>query len=156
MCFHQCAALKTVYYTLQGLGSLRCKYSARNVSTPERKYQNLPSNIKNIIMNEVFSLWLYSPLDSGRFFIFLILYIISKTPWTGDQPVTRPLLTHRINAHRHPCLEWDSNSRSKYLSGRRHFRPVSSVQKDSNRRYFKTNPWIEYTDQRGFKYVSLD
>jgi hypothetical protein len=26
-----------------------------------------------------------------RFFSFLILYIVGKTPWVGDQPVARPL-----------------------------------------------------------------
>jgi hypothetical protein len=26
---------------------------------------------------------------------------------------------HRINAHRHPCLEWDSNPRTQYSSERR-------------------------------------
>jgi hypothetical protein len=30
---------------------------------------------------------------------------------------------HRINVHRHPCLEWDSNSRSQCSSGRRQFIP---------------------------------
>jgi hypothetical protein len=31
-------------------------------------------------------LWLYSTLlDLGRFFTFLILYAIGRTPWTGDQ-----------------------------------------------------------------------
>jgi hypothetical protein len=41
-------------------------------------------------------LWLCSPLlDLGRFFSFLILYRIGRTPWTGDQPVARPLPTHR-------------------------------------------------------------
>jgi hypothetical protein len=30
---------------------------------------------------------------------------------------------HRINADRHPCLEWDSNLRSQRSSGRRHFMP---------------------------------
>jgi hypothetical protein len=40
----------------------------------------------------------------------------------GDQPVARPLPAHRtahkqrINTHRHPCLEWDSNPLSQ-LSG---------------------------------------
>jgi hypothetical protein len=34
-------------------------------------------------------------LDLGRFFSFLILYTIGRIPWTGDQPVARPLLTHR-------------------------------------------------------------
>jgi hypothetical protein len=41
-------------------------------------------------------LWLYIPLLSlGRFFSFLILYTVATTPWTGDQPVARPLPTHR-------------------------------------------------------------
>jgi hypothetical protein len=30
---------------------------------------------------------------------------------------------HRINARRHPFLEWDSNPRSQCFSGRRHFMP---------------------------------
>jgi hypothetical protein len=41
-------------------------------------------------------LWLYSPLLCfGRIFIFLILYAVGRTPLTGDQPVARPLPTHR-------------------------------------------------------------
>jgi hypothetical protein len=43
---------------------------------------------------------MYSPLlGLGRFFSFLILYTVCRTPWTGDQPVARPLPTRRINAH---------------------------------------------------------
>jgi hypothetical protein len=60
--------------------------------------------------------WLYSPLlDLGRFFSFLIFYRVARTPWTGDQPVARPLRAHtrqhkhRINAHRQPYLKWGSN-----------------------------------------------
>jgi hypothetical protein len=34
-------------------------------------------------------------LDFGRFFSFLILYTVGRTPWRGDQPVARPLRTHR-------------------------------------------------------------
>jgi hypothetical protein len=30
---------------------------------------------------------------------------------------------HRINTHRHPCLEWDSNPQSQCSSGRRRFLP---------------------------------
>jgi hypothetical protein len=41
------------------------------------------------------SLWFYSPLELGRFFSFLILYTVGKTPWTSDQPAARPLPTHR-------------------------------------------------------------
>jgi hypothetical protein len=41
-------------------------------------------------------LWLYSPLlELGRFFSFLILYTDGRTPRTGDQPVSKPLPTHR-------------------------------------------------------------
>jgi hypothetical protein len=44
-------------------------------------------------------------------FSLLILYTVDRTPWTGDQPVARPLpthrTTHRINAHKHPCFQWD-------------------------------------------------
>jgi hypothetical protein len=41
-------------------------------------------------------LWLYSPLlGTGRFFNFLMVYIVGRTPWTGDQPVARPVCTHR-------------------------------------------------------------
>jgi hypothetical protein len=33
---------------------------------------------------------------------------------------------HRINAHRHSCLKWNSNSRSQRLSGRRQFMPQTA------------------------------
>jgi hypothetical protein len=54
---------------------------------------------------------------------FLILYTVDRTPWTGNLPVARPLPTHRINAHRHPCFGWDSSPRHQYSSGRRQFMP---------------------------------
>jgi hypothetical protein len=62
-------------------------------------------------------LWLYSPLlGLGCFFSFLILYTVSRTPWTGDQPIARPLPTYRTTQrhtkhtqYRYPCLELDSN-----------------------------------------------
>jgi hypothetical protein len=60
-------------------------------------------------------LWLHSPLlDLGRLFSFLILYTLGMTPWTGISPLQGHYLRaeqhkHRINANRHPCLEWDTN-----------------------------------------------
>jgi hypothetical protein len=40
--------------------------------------------------------WLYSSLlNLARFFSFLIFYTVGTTLWTGDQPVARPLPTHR-------------------------------------------------------------
>jgi hypothetical protein len=44
----------------------------------------------------------------------------------GDQRVARPLHTHRINAHRHPCLEWDSNPRSQRPNERTQFMPQTA------------------------------
>jgi hypothetical protein len=71
-------------------------------------------------------------VDLGRFFSFLILYTVGRTPWTRDQPVAGPLATHGINVHRHPCHEWDWNSRPQCSNGRRRFipytaRPLQSV-----------------------------
>jgi hypothetical protein len=65
-------------------------------------------------------------LDLGRFFSFLIFYTVGRTPWTGDQPVARPLPAHRTaqtrkKAHKHPFVKWDSNPGSQCLSGRRQF-----------------------------------
>jgi hypothetical protein len=44
------------------------------------------------------------------------------SPWQGRYPHTEQH-KHRINAHRHPCLEWDSNPWSQCSSGRRRFMP---------------------------------
>jgi hypothetical protein len=56
-------------------------------------------------------LWLCSPfLDLGRFFSFLILYIVDRNPLTGDQPIARPLSTHRTtqtqNKHIQTSMPW--------------------------------------------------
>jgi hypothetical protein len=39
-------------------------------------------------------------LDLGRFISFLILHIVGRTPWPSDQPVARPLPTHRTTQTR--------------------------------------------------------
>jgi hypothetical protein len=36
----------------------------------------------------------------GRFFSLLMLFAIGRTPWTGDQPVTKPLLTRTQKQHK--------------------------------------------------------
>jgi hypothetical protein len=67
-------------------------------------------------------LWLYSPLlGLGRFFSLLIY---TQSAGRGINPLQGRYLhteqhKHRINAHRHPCLEWDSIPRSQCSSGRR-------------------------------------
>jgi hypothetical protein len=56
-----------------------------------------------------------------------LFYTGGRTPWTTDQPIARPLPTHRTTQtqtkriHRNPCIEWDSNPRSQSSSGRRKF-----------------------------------
>jgi hypothetical protein len=70
---------------------------------------------------------LYSPLLGPGLFFSFVIYTDGRTPWTSDQPVARPLPSHRTTqiqnkcAHRHPCLEWDSNPRSQRSSERRQF-----------------------------------
>jgi hypothetical protein len=52
-----------------------------------------------------FSLWNCSRFDLGRFFNFLILYTVGRTPWTGDQPVVRPLPTRRTTQTHYKSIE---------------------------------------------------
>jgi hypothetical protein len=66
-----------------------------------------------------FSLWLYSPLNLGRFFSFLILYTFGRTHWTEDQPVARPLPTHRTTQ--------TQNKRRQMSMTRVGFEPMSPV-----------------------------
>jgi hypothetical protein len=68
-------------------------------------------------------LWLYSPCGPWSLSQFITLYTVGRTPWMGDQLVARSLPTHRINAHKHLCLEWNSNPRSPCSRGRRQFMP---------------------------------
>jgi hypothetical protein len=83
--------------------------------------------ISNGSSDLILLLWFYSPfLGLRRFFSFLVLYTVGSTPWTGVQPVARPLPTHRTTQtqnnrtqYRHLCLEWDSNLRSQLSSKRK-------------------------------------
>jgi hypothetical protein len=62
---------------------------------------------------------------------FLNLFFLHRrrTPWTSDQPVTRPLPTHRVTPtqnkriHKHPYFQWDWNPRSQLSSERRQLMP---------------------------------
>jgi hypothetical protein len=70
-----------------------------HLNDPPYKYlaQFIRSTFRNhSFMHSFVKLWLYSTLlDLGRFFSFLIFYRVGRTPWTGDQLVTRPLPAHR-------------------------------------------------------------
>jgi hypothetical protein len=50
-------------------------------------------------------LWLYSTCGSWPLFQFLNLYKVGRTPWTGDQPVARPLPTHKTTQTQNKCTQ---------------------------------------------------
>jgi hypothetical protein len=51
-------------------------------------------------------LWLYSSfVGPWPLFRFLNLYIVGSTPWKGDQPVARPLPTHRTTQTQNKCKQ---------------------------------------------------
>jgi hypothetical protein len=59
-------------------------------------------------------LWLYSPLlGLGRFLSFLIIYTVGRPPWTGDQPVARPLPTHRATQTQNKRARFEHFERAK-------------------------------------------
>jgi hypothetical protein len=76
---------------------------------------------------------LSSPLDLGRFFSFLILYTVRKTPWTQGRYLHIEQHKHRINANRHPCLECDSKPQSQCSS-------ATTVIMKSNAMYISRSP----------------
>jgi hypothetical protein len=87
-------------------------------------------------------------LDLCRFFSFLILYTVDRTPLRGiSQSQGRCLHTeqhkHRINAHRYSCLEWDSNPRSQPSSESYTARPLRSASVSHTDAYFNF-PWTDY------------
>jgi hypothetical protein len=53
-------------------------------------------------------LWLYTSCGPWPLFQYLNLYTVGGTPWTGNQPVAKPLPTHTTtqtqNKRRHPRL----------------------------------------------------
>jgi hypothetical protein len=74
-------------FSCQGIDhwSLECKCSLQT----RRRIE--PSFIHSFI-----HVWLYSPmLDLGRLFSFSVFYTVDRSPWTGDQPIGRPLPTRR-------------------------------------------------------------
>jgi hypothetical protein len=73
------------------------------VNTQPYETQKSPNlNIQNsVLCTYTIFTRLLSSLNStvlllGFFSIFLILYTVGRTTWMGDQPVTRPVTTHRI------------------------------------------------------------
>jgi hypothetical protein len=85
-------------------------------------------SLNNSGMDSFILQWLFSHFLSSRCFFFFQfrnpVHTIRRTSLTGDRPVARLLPhRHRINEHRHSCLEWDWNSRPELSSWRRQFMP---------------------------------
>jgi hypothetical protein len=60
---------------------------------------NLQSSLLSIY------LFIYTLVDFGRFFAFLIRYTVRRTTWMGDQPVAKPLPTHRTTQTQNKCTQ---------------------------------------------------
>jgi hypothetical protein len=92
-----------------------------------RNFMAYRGHMELLLLLFLLLLLLYRPLlGLGRFISFLILYRVGSIPWTGDQPVARPLPTHittqtqnKCTQYRHPRIEWDPNPRSRRSSDRR-------------------------------------
>jgi hypothetical protein len=92
---------------------------------------------KTVLIISIFNFLLFIELyiygsidlvDLGRFFSFVIYTQSVGFLGRGISPSQGPYVhaehhRHRINAHRHPFLEWDSKPRPKCSSGRRRFMP---------------------------------
>jgi hypothetical protein len=58
-------------------------------------YLNSTDVFQKLFLSMCIYLWLYSPYGTSPLFQFLNLHTVSRTPWTGDQSVARPLPAHR-------------------------------------------------------------
>jgi hypothetical protein len=73
------------------------RYSGRDVKRKPLEYMSV---CLSIYLSDCLSvclsiyLWLYSPCGTWPLLQFLSLYIVGRTPWTGDRPVARPLPAH--------------------------------------------------------------
>jgi hypothetical protein len=78
---------------------------------PVRK--SWPQSLDNLFQYNFPYMALRPFVEPWPLFQFRDPYTVGRTPWTGYQPVSRPLPTqdntNRINARKHPCLKWDSN-----------------------------------------------
>jgi hypothetical protein len=98
-------------------------------------------------------LWLYSHfVGSWPLFQFLILYIVGRTPGTGDQPVARPLPTPRTTQTQNKHTDIHA------LSGIRTYDPSVRASEDSSclrPRGHYDRPRFYCTEYRMRKYIYI-
>jgi hypothetical protein len=64
-----------------------------NINITQKTKGNERMEFRNIVL--YLSMALQPFVGPWPLFSFLILYTVGRTPWTGDQPVARPLPIHR-------------------------------------------------------------
>jgi hypothetical protein len=88
------------------------------VKGPESEADHLPPCSAKVKNGGAISLLPHMLGPDLSFNIIIFFCTDGRTPWTGNQPIARPLPTQdktkqNKRTHRHPCLEWDSNPRSQ-------------------------------------------
>jgi hypothetical protein len=101
-----------IYIVLFWIPFIRTLYMREYYSVSGTRYIYDPSTL-------FFSLWLYSPLNLGRLFSFLIIYTVGRISWMGDQPIVRLLPIHRTTQ--------TQNKRKQTSVPRVGFEPTTSV-----------------------------
>jgi hypothetical protein len=96
-----------------------------NDGTTSTKLETVGVSLSLSISFLLFPLWSTGHLWNA-FFHFSFLILRQSAGLLGrviSSSQGRCLHKHKINADRHPCLEWDSNPRAQCSSGRRKFMP---------------------------------
>jgi hypothetical protein len=89
---NKCKWIEGLWYQLICNENMALRLIMRQRPVTQR---NIFSHPFLLVSSSIF-LWLCSPLlDLSQFFSFVILYTIGMTPWTGNQPIARPLPAHR-------------------------------------------------------------
>jgi hypothetical protein len=107
---HQSPLMPELSFIILGKVALTLKFFRRRITAHNHTHKSLCCTIKyltfTIILLSLPSFLclpppLYRPFDLDRFFRFLILYTVDGIPRMGDQPVARPLPTHRTTKPHH-------------------------------------------------------
>jgi hypothetical protein len=80
---------------------LRLRHNRSFLSNPFKFFIDPSSQYPTLF----FFLWLYSPLNLGRFLSFLILYTAGRTPWTTDQHEEADYICTKLFKN-FPLLPW--------------------------------------------------
>jgi hypothetical protein len=77
-----------------------------------RNFVNHPQNYLSIYGSKA-PCWILVSFSVSSYFTQLVGLLGQGISPSQDRCLHKRQQKHKINAHRHPCLEWDSNSRSQ-------------------------------------------